>query len=822
MKCVIGIACCGLLAPAFVGPLRAEPGTKPPAEVAPAPQRWAADNSGGAPDFARHVQPLLGKLGCSGRACHGSFQGQGGFRLSLFGSDPAADYQALKARIDAKDTGKGPLLLKPTRQTPHRGAKRFDADGWEYRLLKAWTDAGAPYKPAREPVVARLTVAPERAILAGRGETVRVKVVAHYPDGTKEDVTALTQFATNDEAVGGVADSGLVTAAGPGDTAVVATFGGSVATAQVLVPFVGTGKRPFEFPPNNPIDELVAAKWKALGLTPSDPSDDGTFLRRAALDLTGTLPTADEARKFLADPDPKKRAKKIDELLGRSEYAAYWATKFSDLTGNDSGATPPPRDRTAWLWHGWLRDKLDRNVPYDELVAGFVTATTREGRPVEGAVKEYRTVAADVMIGWAGIGPRPLGEWEGKGGFASAAYEKRKTNDLFWKTYQGERAALRVSYAFLGVRMECAQCHKHPYDRWTQDDFKGFTAFFDAIRVGVPDDVPADAAIPPGKDERTRELVYRYSEVYAGPPGAKGGKGAAATAKGAPVVARLPGGAEVPLEAGTDPRTALANWMRAPDNPFLAKALVNRLWAHYFGVGLVEPTDELSAANPPSNPELLDWLAKDFAARKFDLKHLHRTILNSRVYQLSWRPNEANATDERNYSHARLRRLPAETLVDAVNRVTGGREEGFRWKAKTYTATIAPDGTPAIGLAPTRLGQSPARYALEVFGRPLRADTCDRERSADVTLTQALYLLYDDDVNRKVRAPEGRLAKLLKDTPDDGRVVEELYLSALGRYPTATETKKAVGHVAKAADRRSGFEDVLWAVLNLREFVFNR
>ena len=818
------IVCCGVLILGLADRAEADPDQKP-AEVVPAERRWAADGPGGVPEFTRHVQPLLGRMGCNNRGCHGSFQGQGGFRLSLFGSDPKMDFEALKARIDAKEPAASPLLLKPTREVAHRGGRRFEAGSWQYRMLKAWIAAGAPYTPSREVAVDRLEVVPAQAVLAGRGETVQIKVVAHYADKSKEDVTGLTQFTTNDEAVARVTDAGLVTAGGSGDTAVVVTFGGSVSSAHVLVPHTGTTDRAPDFQANNKIDELVAAKWKKLGLQPSELSSDVEFLRRVSLDLIGTLPTPDEVRKFLADKDANKRSKKIDELLERPEYATYWATKFSDLTGNDSAGTPPPAAKTSWLWHGWLREKLAANVPYDELAAGIVTATTREGRTVEQTVAEYRKVVDEIGAGLeAAADNRTVTNADSH--FASPSYARRKTLDLFWKTYTGEQAALRVSYAFLGVRLECAQCHKHPYDRWTQDDFRGYTAFFDSVAVGVPGDVPKDVILPQGGDQRKRELVYRYTEVSVGPVGAgnQGGKGVVGAAKpGAAVKPRLPGGPELTPKDGQDPRTLLMDWLRAADNPFFARALVNRLWRHYLGVGLIEPADEISAGNPPTNPELLDWLAQDFVAHQFDLKHLHRTILNSRVYQLSWRPSDNNRLDERNYSHARLRRLPAEVVVDAINQATGGKEPAYLWKAKTYTLKIAPEGTRTIGLAPTRFGGTAGAsgYALEVFGRPLRAETCDGERSQDVTLTQVLYLMNDAEVQAKTAAPDGRLAKLFKEIKDDRQRVEELYLGTLSRFPTEKEMKKSLDYVARAADRKAGFEDLLWSLLNVREFVLN-
>ncbi|HXG13187.1 MAG TPA: DUF1549 and DUF1553 domain-containing protein, partial [Gemmataceae bacterium] len=649
MTTKVWIASVGILALGFAGLARAEAAT--PAEILPAEKRWAADGPGGVPGFTRHLQPLLGKLGCSNRACHGSFQGQGGFRLSLFGSDPTMDHEGLKARVNVNDPEESLILLKATQQVPHKGGKRFEVGSWQYRLFKEWIAAGTPFESAKEAVIERLEVIPGQVVLGRKGEQVQLKVRAHYSDNTVEDVTAQTVFSTNDEVVAGVSDSGRITAGSPGDTAIVATYGGAVSTAHTLVPLPGAG-RAIDFPANNKIDELVAAKWRKLGLVPSDLADDSEFLRRVSLDLIGTLPTADEVRAFLADRDPNKRAKKIEELLARPEYALFWATKFSDLTGNDDRFTPLPRPKTAWLWYSWLRDKLERNVSYDELVAGIVTATTREGRSVEETLEEHRKVQEAI-----------------DNGFDLETYARRKTCDVFWKKAgnRGEQVALQISYAFLGIRLECAQCHKHPFDRWTQDDFKGYAAFFAPVQLGLPPDVPQDK-VPTGANARQS---YQYREVFvqAARPNRANKPNAVAGVK-----PKALGGPEYTPEPGQDPRVALMEWMRSPDNPFFAKAIINRIWHHYFGVGIINPPDDINAANPPSNPELLDWLAQDFIEHRFDLKHLHRTILNSRVYQLTWKTNDTNELDRRNFSHALLRRLPAEVVVDAINQVTGSQE----------------------------------------------------------------------------------------------------------------------------------------------------
>ncbi len=765
-------------------------------QVKPAPERWADGGSGGTPGYLQHIEPLLGKTGCSNRACHGSFQGQAGFRLSLFSSDPKFDHEALvkSGRVDPKDADGSLAVLKATEQIKHKGGKRIEANSWQDRMFRAWIAGGAPFTPGQEPVLERVEVRPSQIVLPKRGEKVQLKVTAYYADNTQEDVTALTQFSTNDDLIAAITDAGQVTAGNNGDTAVVATFAGAVVTSHVLVPFATAG-RPIDFPANNKLDELAAAKWRTLGLQPSPLADDAEFLRRVSLDLIGTLPTSDDVRKFLADADPAKRSKKIDELLNRPEYTLFWATKFSDLTGNDDRFTPLPRPKTVWLWYDWLKDKLQRNVPYDELVAGVVTATTREGRSAEEYAQEYKQIAEAIN----------------KGEPHTAAYAQRKTNDIFWRKAgnRGDQVAMQISYAFLGVRLECAQCHKHPFDRWTQDDFKSYTAFFTNVRLGVPNDAVKEMV----ELNQGNRQGFPYQEVFvaANAPGKPVPKGrpAAAGPKARPL-----GGSDYPLEAGKDPRVALMEWMRATDNPFFAKAIANRVWAHYFGAGIVDPPDDHNAANPPSNPALLDWLAKDFIEHQFDLKHLHRTILNSRVYQLTWKPNETNTLDRRNFAHALLRRVPAEVLVDAIDQATGAIQR--------YNPNLAPAGTKAIGLAPTRLGvnQGPG-YALSIFGRPLRSQTCDCERSADAGLPQAMYLLNDTEVNGKISAPKGRLALLLGRMSDNDQLVEELYLSTVSRHPTAEEKQKALDHVAKAADRKAGFEDVLWSLLNLREFVFN-
>ncbi|MBT4867918.1 MAG: DUF1553 domain-containing protein [Planctomycetaceae bacterium] len=734
-------------------------------DVAGADERWAADGQGGTAEFQRHVVPLLGKVGCNNRACHGSFQGQAGFRLSLFGHDPRMDHNELTKdegegpRVDTKSVDKSLALLKAVGEEGHEGGILMKEGSWQHRLFRSWIVGGAGFDPKKEAKLERLEVSPKevRLNLDNMQQQTPLRTVAYFSDGTAEDVTCLTNFSTNDESVVEVTEDGRISATGSGDTAVVATFGGAVVTTQAVVPVKDDGKPFPEFPANNEVDRLVLAKLKKVGIRPSELSSDEVFLRRLFLDVIGTLPTSDEVRKFLADKSPDKRSKLIDQLLERPEYGMYWATKFSDWTGNDNRFTPQPRAKTGWLWHDWLRDKLVRNVPYDEIVGGFLVATTREGRPLDDVIADYKTIEKNLVKG-----------------FDDGTYARRKTNDIFWLkagNSRPETAGMQAAYAFLGVRLACARCHKHPFDRWTQEDFNGFMAFFSAVDRVVPKDVPK--AITKKKSQSSfvyREVVAKPSAKYL------------RSLKRSPP--KLLAGKRVPYEEGKDVREALWEWMRSPENPYLSRAIVNRFWGHYLGVGIVNPIDDFNAANPPSNPQLLDWLAKDFIDHKFDLKHLHRQILNSRTYQLSWVPNDSNRLDERNFSHALLRRMPAEVVLGSINQITGGQDR--------YSSSNAPAGTRAINLALTRLRGGGPEYVLGIFGRPLRTQQCDCERSSETGLAQAMYLLNDTDVNGKIGAAKGRLAKLIKEFSDDRKLIEELYLITLSRFPSDDEMRRTL------------------------------
>jgi hypothetical protein len=755
----------------------------------------AADD--GPPQFARHVVAVLDRLGCNAGACHGSFRGQNGFRLSLFGGDAQMDYafiarNAFGRRVNLNEPEQSLLLVKPTSQVAHGGGLRLIKDSPEYRLLRNWIAAGARYDPGSEPAVSWIEATPAEVVLAVGGKaTLRVK--ATYADGATADVTALSRFETMNDEAAVVDRDGQITATGVGDTPILVRYAGQVVAMQVLVPRPlkdGEALPKEAFSSAGFVDDDINAKLKKLNLVPSGLCSDVEFLRRVSLDLVGTLPTPEEVRAFVADARGDKREKKIDELLGRPEYAAFWATKFSDWSGNDTRYLANPyRPKQSKQWHDWFRDKLARNVPYSDIATGVVTAASAEGKSVEEWQEWAKAEDARLQKGW------------------ESEYAKRQTLDLLYvkaRNLDPDNLALQVAYCFLGVKIECAQCHKHPMDRWTQNDFGAFASAFSYVGVSrefARKVLPLEESTNNGM-RGINEVFHQESprKVYADPR------------TGQALKPKALGGPELPADKDQDPRVALAKWLTAPDNPFFARAMVNRLWAHYFGRGLVEPSDALAAANPPSHPALLDDLARRFAADSYDLKALHRMLLTSHAYQRSRRANETNRSDRRNFSHALVRRLGAEQVIDAVAQATGVPPQ--------FGANDAPSGTRAIEIAPSRL-TGPEAYALTIFGRPQRQQNCDCERSAQPSLPQTLYLFNDAEVLHKIRKKGARLSKLLDDCADDGKLVEELYLWALARFPSKKERDEAVKYLKEEGQRRERAEDLFWALLNHREFLVN-
>jgi hypothetical protein len=718
-------------------------------------RRFAADQTDQAPDFRRHVIPLIGRLGCNGRACHGSFQGQGDFRLSLFGYDFQADLDNLASgdhpRVDPADPDSSLVLLKPLEEIPHEGGRRLERDSWQHRVLRAWIAGGAHDAGASGAAFVRLEVEPSEIVAAASGTQVALRAVAVWSDGTREDVTPLCRFESNDDQVATVDVDGLVTAVGPGDSHVVAFYDNGVVPVPVILPVSEqTGAAYPAVPTPTRIDELVVAKLRKVGIVPSKPCTDAEFLRRVSLDMTGSLPTVAEAEAFLADRRRDKRALKVEELLERPAYASWWATRLCDWTGNNArlGQQQGP-DRlgvAAAGWYEWMRARVAENMPYDQIVERIVLARSR----LDG--ESYRDYC------------RRMSEYQRPG--SGSSFADHPMLPAFWSRQNfrtTEERALGFAHAFLGVRIQCAQCHKHPFDQWTKDDFERFENFFTRVRFGqgpgskqVADRMLSELGIDQELrgNRLYRELAQRvrdgavvpFGETYLlPPPRMRAEQVARIAAADKPRdrqrlkyltgrTATVLGGQALELDALDDPRTALMEWMRDDDNPYFARALVNRVWAGYFNVGIVEPPDDLSLANPPSNEPLLEHLADGFRARGYDLQWLHREIANSRTYQSSWRPNGTNRLDQHNFSRAVPRRIPAEPLVDAVRLATASDEEAARLQVEMRERSIADP------IAPARGG---ADYVLGVFGRSTRESNCDCDRSSEPGLLQAVFLQND-------------------------------------------------------------------------------
>jgi hypothetical protein len=620
----------------------------------------------------------------------------------------------------------------------HAGGERLKANSPEYNLLKQWLGDGAPEPGPRDPAATSLEVWPAKRVMTP-GETQQLLIRATWSDGRVEDVTATAQLDALNDAVAAVTPAGLITARGKGETHVMIRFCGQATVAQVTVPYARIDAYP-DVPAFNFIDEKLIARWKDLGLTPSPVVDDATFLRRLCLDAVGTLPTPAEVKAFLDDKDPDKRTKAVDRVLDRPEFVDFWALKWGDLLRINRDQL---QEKGMWSFHNWVRASLRDGKPVDEMVRDVITA---EGSTfTEGPANFYRSA----------------------------------NNPLDWS-----EATVQT---FLGVRLQCARCHHHPFEKWSQDDYYGMAAFF--TRLGT-------------KNSQEFGLFGAETVVYLKPTGEVNHP-----KKGTVVPPH-------PLDGPTmddrfDRRRKLAEWLTAKENPYFARNVVNRFWGYVMGRGLVEPLDDVRATNPPSNPELLDALAADFAGHSFDLKHLLRTIFTSRAYQLSTLAAPGNEADRSNVYFARftVKRLTAEQLADALDFATGTRQK--------YPGL--PLGTRAIQLPDTRV----ASFLLDTFGRPARQITCECERTAQPNIAQALHLLNGDFLNKKIADPAGRVEKLLKDKAEVPAVVEELYLVALSRPPRDEEVARAKDWIAAAPSPKEGVQDLLWVLLNSREFLFN-
>ncbi len=883
-------------------------------------QRFANEAITETPDFRQHVVPLMGKLGCNGRACHGSFQGQGGFRLSLFGYDFKSDHDALAkaekdkpARIDVANIHESLMLTKPLQVVPHEGGTRLKEGTWQHRVLVKWLEGGAKPVTTESAEFVRLEITPTEIVAKQKGETFQLKAVAVWSTGVREDVTPMCRFRSNNDTIVTIDDTGLATSTGPGDSHVVAFYDNGVVPVPVMLP-VGP-----QFGPNYPsvptptkIDELVVQKLRKVGIVQSGLATDSEFLRRVSLDMIGTLPTAAEVEAFLVDQSSDKRSKKIDELLERPAYAAWWATRMADWTGNNAGKLNNAersfnnQSAISEKWYEWLRVRIEQNMPYDDIMEGIVLAVSRmEGEPYEDYFER-------------------MSDYYHKN--SSGSFADQPSLTYFWARQEfrtPEERALGFAYTFMGIRIQCAQCHKHPFDQWTKDDFDRFKVFFSRATFGQsPGAKDADKELLAklelseeelklkGNDQRKlleqklgKGAVVPFNELFIKPADRQNKQAERKADKVKPnakrpaVVAgrtaKILGGEEVNVGEMDDPRQVLMDWLRDKDNPYFARAIVNRIWSGYFNVGIVEPTDDLSLANPPSNDALLDYLTEAFVDSGYNLKWLHREIANSRTYQLSFQPNDTNRHDEHNFARAVPRRLPAEVAYDAVSLATMSDFEAAKWQTSVRGRSIA---DPFVSYNANGNGKGKSNYALSIFGRSIRDSNCECDRSTEASLLQTVFLQNDQEVldmigqkgkwvdqitkrgdpakdakeadvilkrrqdrklgeasverlkqqlakaekndlkparveamKKELAKREADVAKVVIEEPkpspvvkfDTQAVIRQAYLRSLSRHPTASELERATKYFDETGDPARGAKDLLWALINTKEFIVN-
>ena len=847
------------------------PGTASSNElIAPVSQRFAVRDTEAVPDFQRHISPLLGRLGCNSAKCHGSFQGQGDLQLSLFGFNFALDHHALTSaasseeglRINGSHPEESLIVLKPTEQTDHEGGQRFETGSWEHHLLLRWIESGAQgahtaekdvpeheiaaneartlfrdtIKPLLEnhcyechgfnsaegglslssregmlkggdngpainleqPQNSRLLIAirhtdenlqmppsgplapneiaaferwikqgaawpndleetpddpeqvlvsldyePQEILFSRDQQAQQLRVIATWEDGSREDVTCLVRYQTNDDAIAEVDTEGLVMSQGSGDTHIIARYDNGVAAIPVLRPY---GERLADrltqqdsvAPSDQVVDHYINRKLAKLNLTPSELCTDAEFLRRVSIDMTGTLPTPAEVERFLSDSSTDKRDRKIDELLTRPSYSAWWTNKLCDFTGCNpasiSSLLEVAREEgylKASEWYDWIYERVERNTPYDQIAAGIMLSDL-----------------ADQDDGMPHFWTR------------QSLTEPKDT-------------AMSVAHAFLGIQLQCAECHKHPFDRWTQGDFQQFASFFDSVT-------------------KTKRRSRSSEEQKL----------------------RLLRSTTIELEVGDDPRVPIMKWMGDPNNPWFARAFVNRVWAGYFGTGIVDPPDQFTPANPPSHPQLLEYLANGFVENGYDMKWLHRQITTSDTYQRSWKPNATNRDDRRNFSRAIPRRIPAEVVYDALKQATAADDQQV--EVRTNLRRRA-SGHLSMRMAGT--------HAMKVFGKPDRSINCDCERVNEPTLLQAIFTQNDPLV--RMRISESDWLADLDQAYSDGvdldpnELIQQVWLRTVGRFPSNSEVMRAKEHLKTTQSPIEGIADLVWAMINTKEFLLN-
>ncbi|HEV3345210.1 MAG TPA: DUF1549 and DUF1553 domain-containing protein [Pirellulales bacterium] len=690
--------------------------------------------------FQLDVMPVFMRAGCNTGSCHGAARGKDGFRLSLFGFDPAGDHFRLTRelgcrRINLALPAESLLMEKTDGTVPHTGGKRFERESEYYRTLLRWLEAGAPYDAGEVAKVLEVELYPRQVVLEGAGATQQMIARAKYSDGTDRDVTGLAVFLTNNDNSAAITPDGLVTAANRGEAFVMARFETHTVGSQVLALPKDLQYTPPNDPPVNYVDELVNAKLQKLRILPSELCSDEVFLRRVTVDITGLLPAEQEYAEFMADPDPAKRAKLIDRLLGRKEFSEIWAMKWAELLTIRS--TVQVSTKSAYLYANWLSQQIQNNVPLNKMVQDLLGAS---GGTFKNPATNYYQVETDTL-----------------------------------------KTAENIAQVFMGIRTQCAQCHNHPFDRWTMNDYYSFAAFFSQIGRKAGEDY--------------REIIVFNS----------GGGDVRHLVDGRVMPPKFLGGPQ-PDVAGKDRRGVLAQWLASPENPYFATSVANRVWDHFFGVGIVNPVDDVRISNPASNPELYKALGDKLTSYNYDFKQLVRDICNSKTYQRASERNASNESDELNFAHSRIRRVRAENLLDCISQATEAKDKFPGLPLGSRATQIADGGT--------------STYFLTTFGRSTRTTVCSCEVKTEPNLSQSLHMLNGDTIEGKIRNG-GLIQRLLKEGKTPDQVIETIYVRSLSRKPTPDEIAKVKGAVAQEQDPQKALEDVFWAVLNSREFVFN-
>jgi hypothetical protein len=690
--------------------------------------------------FKLDVMPVFMRAGCNTGSCHGAARGKDGFRLSLFGFDPVGDHHRLTRelayrRINLALPAESLLLEKTDGTVPHTGGKRYEQSSELYQTLLRWLEVGAPLDAGETPKVLAVELFPKQIVLEGAGATQQMIARAKYADGTDRDVTSLAVFLTNNDNSAAITPDGLVTAANRGEAFVMARFETHTVGSQALVLPKDLQYSPPGEPAVNYVDELVNAKLQKLRILPSEKCSDEVFLRRVTIDITGVLPTEEEYLAFVADQDPAKRAKLVDRLLNRKEFSEIWAMKWAELL--TIRTTPQVSTKSAFLYSSWLSTQIQENVPLNKTVQDLLGAT---GGTFKNPPTNYYQIETDTL-----------------------------------------KTAENVAQVFMGIRTQCAQCHNHPFDRWTMDDYYSFAAFFSQIGRKTGEDY--------------REIIVFNS----------GGGEVAHPVGGRAMPPKFLGGPQ-PEVAGKDRRQVLAAWLASPENPYFATSVANRVWDHFFGIGIVQPVDDVRISNPASNPELYQALGEKFTSYNYDFKQLVRDICNSNAYQRSTQRNASNETDELNFAHSRIRRIRAENLLDCISQVTETKDKFGGLPLGSRAVQIADGGT--------------STYFLTTFGRSTRNTVCSCEVKTEPTLSQSLHMLNGDTVEGKVRGG-GFIQRTLAAGKTPDQVIESIYIRSLSRKPTGDELAKVKAAVAVDANPQAALEDVFWAVLNSREFMFN-